>query len=93
MRAAQNHQVVIRSARQMKNVLRYVLRNCEQHGVTHVGGPDPFSSAVFFFWFTDFCPNAAEIFAMELPISPSRSHLQRERWKDHGHFSVSAKAA
>ena len=92
MRAAQNHQVVIRSARQMKNVLRYVLRNCERHGVIHVGAPDPYSSGVYFFWFTGFCPDAA-IHAMELPISPPRSELQRERWKDHGHFAVSAKAA
>ena len=87
------HHVVIRSARQMKNVLRYVLRNCERHGVTHVGTPDPYSSAVYFFWFTDFCPNAAAVFAKELPISLPHSELQRERSKTHGHFAVSAKAA
>ena len=85
--------MMIRSARQMKNVLRYVLRNCERHGEIHPGRPDPYSSAAYFRGFADYVPDPAALRELDLPVSPPRSALQRDRWRVHGPFPVSALAA
>ena len=90
------HVVVIRSPRQARHVLAYVLGNWRKHGEDRSGLPstwlvDPFSSAVLFAGWKELegvAPWTIRPGYEPLVVTAPRSWLQRVGWKRHGAISV-----
>lgn len=73
------HAVAIKSPRQMRNVLRYVLNNAHHHGI-YIDGPDPYSSAP---WFTNWRHPEAKP-PHPSPVTRPKTWLQSKGWTRHG---------
>jgi putative transposase len=94
--AGRYHVVVIRSPRQARHVLAYVLGNWRKHGEDRRGLPstwlvDPFSSAISFAGWKELegrAPWKARAHYEPLVVKAPRSWLLRIGWKRHGAISV-----
>ena len=90
------HVVVIRSPRQARHVLAYVINNWRKHGEDRRGLArawlvDPFSSAVSFTGWKELegkAPWTIRPDYQPLVVSEPRSWLQRIGWRAHGAISV-----
>lgn len=81
--AERYHSVVLRTARQVRNALRYVLNNVLRHGGhLPVGRPDPCSSGEWFDGWKDLRPRSPD--EADCPVIPARSALQRFVWRRLG---------
>jgi len=73
----------LRSPRDVRNTLAYVLQNALHHGIRHPGGIDPFSSARWFDGWSRAVP-AALLKAGGCPLPRPRTWLLSEGWRRHG---------
>jgi REP element-mobilizing transposase RayT len=83
------HARALRTPREVRNALRYVLENARHHGV-HRGGFDPASSAA---WFDGWRADARELAAAAARAGPAfvagaRSWLLRTGWRRHGRLAA-----
>lgn len=89
--AERYHAVILRSARQVRHALRYVLNNFLRHGGRPRGRrPDYCSSGLWFEGWKDYAPHPGD---GACPVVPARSALQRFVWKRYGLFSVTDRPA
>ena len=87
------HAVPIRSPRQMRNALCYIMNNARRHGerLEGYGGMDPFSSA----WYFDGWSDDRWRRGLDPPkdgeacVVPARSWLMTEGWRRHGPVGIS----
>ena len=81
------HVEVIRTPRQMRNTLCYVLQNARRHGEwldKRFHGMDPFSSAMWFDgWADDRWREGLVRGGPEPPVAPARSWLLTTGWRRH----------
>jgi REP element-mobilizing transposase RayT len=77
------HDHVLRTPREVRNAIAYVLHNSRQHGVRFRDGPDPYSSGQWFPDWIDF-HHPEPVHDDVRPISPARTWLARVGWRRHG---------
>ena len=89
--AERYHATLLRSARQVRNALRYVLNNVLHHNGpgrhTTLPGPDPCSSGPWFDGWTLAWRRAAkdrDVPRRASPAAAARSHLLRSLWRRQG---------
>ena len=81
--AQRYHSVVLRTASQVRNALRYVLNNVLHHGGSlRFGRPDPCSSGEWFDGWRDCRPRSPD--DGYCPVIPARTALQRFVWRRLG---------
>jgi len=76
------HERVLRTPREVKNALAYVLKNALRHGIRLVG-LDGYSSAASFDGWKENVQRDASI-----PVVPPRTWLQRLGWRRHGPIPI-----
>ena len=80
------HERILRTPREVRNVLRYVLRNAARHGCSVPRDePDPCSSGRWFDGWRDF----RVPFPEPWPVAGARTWLLRVGWRRHGLFGLS----
>ena len=78
------HDQILRTPRQVRNALRYVLNNARKHGVTFTGScPDPCSSGRWFDGWREFVCSASIS-----PVTPARTWLLNVGWRRHGRIGL-----
>ena len=83
------HDRILRSPREVRNVLVYVLRNSARHGnFAHRHRPDPYSSGAWFRGWKlpkqiSWAPESAS------PVARARTWLVNEGWRKHGRIALS----
>ena len=85
------HAVPIRSPRQMRNALCYIMNNARRHGerLDGYGGIDPFSSAWYFDgWSHDRWRRALDPPAGDPCVAPATSWVLTTGWRRHGAIGV-----
>jgi putative transposase len=80
---------ILRTPLEVKNALRYVLKNGNKHGAHRGPGPDPFSSGAVFTGWRDLTPGALHA-PPSSPVAAARTWLQNLGWRLHGLISVTA---
>ena len=76
------HDRILRTPREVRNVLVYVLNNGRRHGSFATRDvPDPFSSGR---WFDGWVEQLEYDSPTALPITPAQTWLQRLGWRMHG---------
>ena len=77
---------ILRTPREVKNALAYVLKNSTKHRVHHEKKPDIFSSGMFFDGWREW---RKEEFTVSEPtmVAPAHTWLLREGWQVHGLIS------
>ncbi len=77
------HSRPLKSPREVRNTLAYVLKNAQHHGIHDVGGIDPFSSSS---WFDGWNPRspALEVLLRYCPLPRARSWLMTKGWRKRG---------
>ena len=80
------HDRVLRTPREVRNVLRYVLNNVRKHQWPRHGKPDAFSSGPWFDGWRDYVYDG--VLGPEGPIAKARSWLLMVGWRRHGLLSV-----
>jgi hypothetical protein len=80
---ALNHGRALRSPREVRNGLRYVLQNARRHGLS-IDGIDPCSSG---FAFDGWTPRAARPTPSSIVV-PARTWLFRVGWRRHGSINL-----
>lgn len=79
------HERILKTPRQVRNALAYVLCNAWRHG-TCSGLPDPFSSGT---WFDGWKEKIKmEVVGVEMPVVPAESWLQRLGWRRSGEIGL-----
>jgi REP element-mobilizing transposase RayT len=74
------HERILRTPREVRNVLRYVLLNAARHGYRVPSGePDPCSSGRWFDGWRDY----RAPFPQPPPVAAARTRLVREGWRRH----------
>jgi REP element-mobilizing transposase RayT len=80
------HVEIIKTPRQVRNTLCYVLQNARRHGVKldpRWNGIDPFSSAWWFDGWNDKRWREGLVPADEPPVAPAQSYLLTSGWRRH----------
>ncbi len=80
------HARILRTPREVRTTLVYVLQNARRHRI-RVSGPDPFSSGVWFDGWRDSTPRR-EPPGFVPPFVPPRTWLLNVGWRRHGRISV-----
>jgi len=81
------HNRILRTPREVRNVLAYVLNNGRRHGSFATKDiPDPFSSGC---WFDGWIEQLERNSSIPLPITRARTWLQRVGWRMHGLIPLS----
>jgi len=80
---------ILRTPREVKNALRYVLKNGNKHGAHNKPEPDRFSSGPFFNGWRELPAVEARTFGPP-PLATARTWLQTTGWRRHGLISVCA---
>jgi REP element-mobilizing transposase RayT len=81
------HDHVLRSPREVRNALSYVLNNAAKHGVELPrGAPDPYSSARWF----DGWRGASKCDSDSSPLTRARTWLLSVGWLRHGRIKLSS---
>jgi REP element-mobilizing transposase RayT len=78
--ADRHHAHALRTPREVRNALAYVLQNARKHGARLVEAIDPFSSGVWFDGWVD-RPVRDD---RDSPVTPARTWLLRVGWRWHG---------
>jgi REP element-mobilizing transposase RayT len=78
------HERILRTPREVRNALVYVLQNARKHGHRFQGGPDPFSSGRWFDGWRDF----EGVGSGGSPVAPARTWLLRKGWRRFGRIGV-----
>lgn len=86
--ASRYHVRALKTPRDVRNALAYVLRNAVHHGI-HFAGLDPFSSAAWFDGWKDGIQAACEWFTSPLPRA--RTWLLAHGWRRHGLIEIRAR--
>ncbi len=84
------HARALKTPREVRNALVYVLQNARKHGV-HFGGPDPCSSGGSFDGWNDVSRRA--ITALTAPIARARLWLLSVGWRKHGRIALTERPA
>lgn len=75
------HCRALKTPREVRNVLAYVLRNAAHHGI-HLAGPDPFSSGK---WFDGWREGVQQLRGFwSSPLPRARTWLLAQGWRRHG---------
>jgi REP element-mobilizing transposase RayT len=83
------HDRILRTPREVRNVLRYVLTNSARHGVAMAdGGSDPYSSAR---WFDISLDRGAEFDQTRTPLARARTWLLSTGWLIHERIDGAAR--
>ena len=79
------HERILRTPREVRNALRYVLQNALRHGyAVPRGAPDPCSSGRWFDGWRDYVAR----FPQPRPVAVARTWLVRAGWRRHGLFGL-----
>jgi REP element-mobilizing transposase RayT len=84
------HARALKTPREVRNALVYVLQNAHKHGV-HFPGPDPFSSGVAFDGWKELCGGA--ISALASTLARARTWLLSVGWRRHGRIAITERPA
>jgi hypothetical protein len=84
------HARALRTPREVRNALVYVLQNAHKHGV-QLGSPDPFSSGLSFRGWKDVIVAAAGI--LSSPLATARTWLLAVGWRRHDLISINERPA
>jgi REP element-mobilizing transposase RayT len=84
------HARALRTPREVRNALVYVLQNAHKHGV-QFGGPDPFSSGLSFRGWKDVIVAAVGI--LSSPLATARTWLLTVGWRRHDLISINERPA
>jgi REP element-mobilizing transposase RayT len=84
------HARALKTPREVRNALVYVLQNARKHGV-HLDGPDPCSSGPAFDGWTR--PISGEVAARASPLARARTWLLSVGWRRHGLIRVTERPA
>ncbi len=76
------HDHILRTPREVKNALAYVLLNLARHGTLTLDGPDPFTSGDAFNGWRNHRPTPDDPFL--LPTAPPHTWLLTKGWRRHG---------
>ena len=80
------HAHVLRSPREVRHALSYVLNNAAKHGVAvAIGRPDPFSSGR---WFDGWRGRASALDSPPSPLSRAKTWLLSVGWSLHGPIEI-----
>ncbi len=82
------HDRILKSLREVRNALVYVLKNARHHGITHSDGMDPCSSAEWFDGWRKGTSAQARGQAGSAPVEPARTWMLANGWKRLGLISV-----
>jgi REP element-mobilizing transposase RayT len=77
------HSRQLRTPREVRNALKYLLLNARHHGIHLVGGVDPYSSGSWFDGWTRRSP-AFEAAMRHFPLARARTWLMTTGWKKGG---------
>ena len=77
------HEHILRTPRQVRNVLRYVMHNAKHHGLWFRRGVDLFTSAAWFRGWRDEL-RVTGLDDVAIPVVAARSWLLRVGWRRHG---------
>ena len=77
------HDVILRTPRQVRNAIRYVLLNARKHGAARPG-IDPYSSGR---WFDGWRERIREAIEGSRPVARARTWLLAVGWRRHGPIS------
>jgi REP element-mobilizing transposase RayT len=78
------HRHVLKTPREVRNALTYVLKNAAHHGI-HFAGPDPCSSGA---WFEGWARRIARSLTPASPLPRARTWLLEVGWRRHGLIDV-----
>jgi REP element-mobilizing transposase RayT len=84
------HARALKSPREVRNALVYVLNNARKHGV-HTNGPDPCSSGFSFEGWREV--SRAVIVALGPPLARARTWLLSVGWRRHGRIAITERPA
>jgi REP element-mobilizing transposase RayT len=84
------HTRALKTPREVRHALVYVLQNARKHGV-HFFGPDPFSSGPSFDGWKDL--GRVAIDAMTVPFGRARTWLLAIGWQKHGLIAITERPA
>jgi hypothetical protein len=80
------HAVLLRTPKQVRNVLNYILQNARRHGrgwrLRDKVRPDPFSSGLWFDGWANYLHDG--FVAARSPVAKAKSWLARVGWRRHG---------
>jgi REP element-mobilizing transposase RayT len=79
------HARALKTPREVRNALVYVLHNARKHGV-RMSGPDPFSSGFSFDGWKEMSRGA--IAALTSPLCRARTWLLSVGWRKHGRIAI-----
>ena len=75
------HDRILRTPREVRNAVRYVLKNAEHHGMVFRGRPDPHSSGA---WFDGWREGRVAGEQEVAPVAEARTWLLGSGWRRHG---------
>ena len=75
------HARILRTPKEVRNAVRYVLRNAEHHGMVFGGRPDPHSSGA---WFDGWRERSEPFESGPAPVAGAHTWLLRTGWRRHG---------
>ena len=83
------HDHILRTPREVKNALRYVLQNIRKHydHIISQSRPDGYSSGPWFEGWKDFKHDGKWI-CSEGPVARARTWLLKKGWRKHGRLSL-----
>jgi REP element-mobilizing transposase RayT len=79
------HARALKTPREVRNALVYILQNARKHGV-HFAGPDPCSSGVSFDGWKDWSRGVLD--TLVAPLARARTWLLTVGWRKHGRISI-----
>lgn len=77
------HDRILRTPREVRQALAYVLNNARRHGISFGRVPDPYSSGPWFDGWRDALRLGAR-FGWGMPVVPARTWLQKTGWRRWG---------
>lgn len=80
------HARILKTPREVRHALGYVLRNAKKHGHVFHGGPDPFSSGR---WFDGWLDWPGELPTSHSPVVAPHTWLLRKGWRRFGRIRLS----
>ena len=79
------HARILKTPREVRRALCYVLQNALKHGRAFHGGPDPFSSGR---WFDGWADAPGQPPSPDSPVVPPRTWLLRKGWRRFGRIRL-----
>jgi REP element-mobilizing transposase RayT len=82
------HDRILKSLREVRNALVYVLKNARHHGITHADGRDLCSSAEWFDGWRNGTSSRIRVPETAPPVEPARTWMLSTGWKRFGLIPV-----